>query len=175
SSVDRRDEILESKRPPRKRSCLFTIGSRYKAGERSTTRPTGGQGTDYGFVSTIDFESRRQGIRDVGYGIRDTWIDPAEAVPAIAPTTIKEVNTRVVELAELHEHDIQDFHALLEDAQDELAELHEHDIQDFHALLEDAQDGDSIDCGRGGLCCSSGIEPLYKTESGNLSGASNSP
>nr|GEV16469.1 hypothetical protein [Tanacetum cinerariifolium] len=83
SSIDRKDEIPESERPPRKRSCLFTIGS-----------------------------------RDVGYGIKDTWIDPAEAVPAIAPTTVKEVNTRVVELAELHEHDIQDFYALLEDAQD---------------------------------------------------------
>nr|GFA96238.1 reverse transcriptase domain-containing protein [Tanacetum cinerariifolium] len=84
-----------------------------EAGESSTTRPTGGQGTDYGFVSTVDFEARRQGIRDVGYGIRDTWIDPAEAVPAIAPTTVEEVNTRVVGLAELHEHDIH-----LEDAQD---------------------------------------------------------
>nr|GEX96547.1 putative reverse transcriptase domain-containing protein [Tanacetum cinerariifolium] len=41
-------------------------GSRYEAGENSTTRPTGGQGTDYGFVSTVDFEARRQGIRDVG-------------------------------------------------------------------------------------------------------------
>ncbi|GJV42383.1 hypothetical protein Tco_1420823 [Tanacetum coccineum] len=57
-------------------------------------------------------------LRDVGYGIRDTWIDPAEAVPAVVPTTCEEVNTRVVELAELHEHDIQDLHALLEDAQD---------------------------------------------------------
>nr|GEX39714.1 putative reverse transcriptase domain-containing protein [Tanacetum cinerariifolium] len=83
SSIDRRDEIPEYERPPRKRSCLFTIGS-----------------------------------RDVGYGIRDTWIDPAEAVPTIAPTIIEEVNTRVVELAELQEHDIHDFHALLEDAQD---------------------------------------------------------
>ncbi|GJW10187.1 hypothetical protein Tco_1576014 [Tanacetum coccineum] len=27
----------------------------------------------YGFVSTVDAEERRQGIRDVGYGIRDTW------------------------------------------------------------------------------------------------------
>ncbi|GJR00598.1 hypothetical protein Tco_0523582 [Tanacetum coccineum] len=63
-------------------------------------------------------EARRQGIRDVGYGIRDTWIDPAEAVPAMVPTTCKEVNTWVVELAELNEHDIQDLHALLEDAQD---------------------------------------------------------
>nr|GFB74184.1 hypothetical protein [Tanacetum cinerariifolium] len=103
SSVDRRDEILESESPPRKRSCLFTIGSRYEAGESSTTRPTEGQGTDYGFVSTVDFEARRQGIRDVGYGIGDTWTDPAEAVPAIAHTTVEEVNTRVVELATYQE------------------------------------------------------------------------
>nr|GFC42435.1 hypothetical protein [Tanacetum cinerariifolium] len=93
--------------------------------------------------------ARGQWIRDIGYGIRDTWIDPAEAVPAIAPTTVKEINTRVIELVELHEHD----------------------IQDFHALLEDAQDGDSMDYGGGGLCCSSGMEPLYRTESGNLLGA----
>ncbi|GKA94910.1 hypothetical protein Tco_0816948 [Tanacetum coccineum] len=31
--------------------------------------------------------------------------DPAEAVPEIAPMTMGEVNTRVTELAELHEHD----------------------------------------------------------------------
>ncbi|GJS38069.1 putative reverse transcriptase domain-containing protein [Tanacetum coccineum] len=49
---------------------------------------------------------------------KNTWIDPAEAVPAMVPTTCEEVNTRVVELAELHKHDIQDLHALLEDAQD---------------------------------------------------------
>ncbi|GKG15298.1 hypothetical protein Tco_0354898 [Tanacetum coccineum] len=59
-----------------------------------------------------------QGIRDVGYGIRDTWVDLAEAVPEIAPMTVGEVNTRVVELAELHERDTYDLYALLEDAQD---------------------------------------------------------
>ncbi|GJR13133.1 hypothetical protein Tco_0795785 [Tanacetum coccineum] len=67
---------------------------------------------------TVDAEERRQGIRDVRYGIRDTWVDPAEAVPEIAPMTVGEVNTRVVELAELHERDTQDLYALLEDAQD---------------------------------------------------------
>ncbi|GJT40178.1 putative reverse transcriptase domain-containing protein [Tanacetum coccineum] len=41
-----------------------------------------------------------------------------EAVPEIAPMTMGEVNTRVIELAELHEHDTQDLYALLEDAQD---------------------------------------------------------
>ncbi|GJY94327.1 reverse transcriptase domain-containing protein [Tanacetum coccineum] len=92
--------------------------SRYEIGESSTARPTRGRGIDYGFVSTVDAEERRQGIRDVGYGIRDTWVDPAEAVPEIAPMTVGEVNTRVIELAELHERDTQDLYALLEDAQD---------------------------------------------------------
>ncbi|GKB28402.1 hypothetical protein Tco_0867803 [Tanacetum coccineum] len=116
--VDHRDEIPESEQPPRKRLCLSTLGSRYEVGESSTARPTRGRGIDYGFVSTVDAEERRQGIRDVGYGIRDTWVDPAEAVPEIAPVTLGEVNTRVTELAELHEHDTQDLYALLEDAQD---------------------------------------------------------
>ncbi|GJR84067.1 hypothetical protein Tco_0154852, partial [Tanacetum coccineum] len=118
SPVDRRDDIPESEQPPRKRLHLSTICSRYEIGESSTARPTRGQGIDYGFVSTVDAEERRQGIRDVGYGIRDTWVDPAEAVPEIAPMTVGEVNTRVVELAELHERDTQDLYALLEDAQD---------------------------------------------------------
>ncbi|GJS07169.1 hypothetical protein Tco_0363965 [Tanacetum coccineum] len=116
--VDRRDDIPESEQPPRKRLYLSTLGSRYEVGESSTARPTRGQGIDYGFVSTVDAEERRQGIRGVGYGIRGTWVDPAEAVPEIAPMTVGEVNTRVIELAELHEHDTQDLYALLEDAQD---------------------------------------------------------
>ncbi|GKE23515.1 hypothetical protein Tco_1435027, partial [Tanacetum coccineum] len=116
--VDRRDDIPESEQPPRKRLHMSTICSRYEIGESSTARPARGQGIDYGFVSTVDAEERRQGIRDVGYGIRDTWVDPAEAIPEIAPMTVEEVNTRVVGLAELHERDTQDLYALLEDAQD---------------------------------------------------------
>ncbi|GJZ54485.1 hypothetical protein Tco_0609370 [Tanacetum coccineum] len=116
--VDRRDDVPESELPPRKRLCLSTLDSRYEIGESSTARPTRGRGVDYGFVSTVDVEARRQGISEVGYGIRDTWVDPAEAVPEVAPMTVGEVNTRVTELAELHEHDTQDLYALLEDAQD---------------------------------------------------------
>ncbi|GJX09725.1 hypothetical protein Tco_0199584, partial [Tanacetum coccineum] len=87
SPVDRRDDIPESEQPPRKRLYLSTIGSRYEIGESSTARPTRGQEIDYGFISMVDAEERRQGIKDVGYGIRDTWVDPAEAVPEIAPMT----------------------------------------------------------------------------------------
>ncbi|GKB83408.1 hypothetical protein Tco_0950303 [Tanacetum coccineum] len=88
--VDRRDDIPESEQPPRKRLCLSTLGSRYEIRESSIARPTGDRGVDYGFVSTVDAEARRQGISEVG----------------------------VTELAELHEHDTQDLYALLEDAQD---------------------------------------------------------
>ncbi|GJW07427.1 hypothetical protein Tco_1569850 [Tanacetum coccineum] len=116
--VDRRDDIPESEQPPRKRLYLSTLGSRYEVGESSTTRPTRGQGIDYGFVSMVDAEERRHGIRGVGYGIRGTWVDPAEAVPEISPMTVREVNTKVTELAELHEHDTHALYALLEDAQD---------------------------------------------------------
>ncbi|GJV57707.1 hypothetical protein Tco_1458712 [Tanacetum coccineum] len=131
--VDRRDDIPESELPPRKRSCLSTLGSRYEVGESSTARPTRGRGIDYGFVSTVDAEARRRGIREVGYGIRDTWVDPAEVVPEIAPMTLGEVNTRVTKLDELNEHDTHDLYALLEDAQDSRTQL----SQQVDLLMED--------------------------------------
>nr|GEU29955.1 hypothetical protein [Tanacetum cinerariifolium] len=68
--------------------------------------------------STLDAEARRRGIGEAGYGIRDTWVDPAKTVLMIAPMTVGEVNTRVTELAELHEHHTHDLYALLKDAQD---------------------------------------------------------
>ncbi|GKF34280.1 hypothetical protein Tco_0107480, partial [Tanacetum coccineum] len=116
--VNHRDDIPEFEQPPRKRLCLSPLGSRYEIGESSTARPTGGQGIDYGFVSTADAKDRRQGVRDVGYGIRDTWVDLVEPVPEVAPMTMGEVNTRVIELAGLHEHHTQDLYALLDDAKD---------------------------------------------------------
>nr|GEU49798.1 hypothetical protein [Tanacetum cinerariifolium] len=114
--VDRRDDIPKTELPPRKKSCLFALGPRYEVRESSTSRLTGGRGIDYGLVSTLDAKARRPGIREVGYGVRDTWVDLAEAVPEITPMILGEVNTRVTELAELHEHDTQDLYALLDNA-----------------------------------------------------------
>ncbi|GKF90725.1 hypothetical protein Tco_0274426 [Tanacetum coccineum] len=131
---------LANIKPPRKRLHLSTLGSRYEIGESSTARPTRGQGIDYGLVSTVDAEERRQGIRDVGYGIRDTWVDPAEAVTEIALMTVGEVNTRVTELAELHERDTQDLYALLEDAQDSRSHISQRvdmDSQRVNLLMGD--------------------------------------
>nr|GEV23208.1 hypothetical protein [Tanacetum cinerariifolium] len=77
--VERRDGIPESEQPPHKRLCLAILGSRYKVGESSTR----GQGVDYGFADTVEAEIRHRGIIEVGYGIRDTWIDLTEVVPEI--------------------------------------------------------------------------------------------
>ncbi|GKF33595.1 hypothetical protein Tco_0106795 [Tanacetum coccineum] len=170
--VDRRDDIPEFEQPPRKRLYLSRYeiresstarptrgrGIDYEFRESSTARPTRGRGIDYGFVSTVGVKERRQGIRDVGYGIRDTWVDPAEVVPEIAPMTVGEVNTRVVGLAELHERDTQDLYALLEDAQDGRSRI--------------SQPGDSMDGGRGGLCFPRGLGSFDRIESGDSSGAS---
>ncbi|GJY33449.1 hypothetical protein Tco_0417918 [Tanacetum coccineum] len=65
-------------------------------------------------------ESERPPIQEVLFCLsrpQETWVDRAEAVPKIAHMTLGEVNTWVIELAELHEHDTQDLYALLKDAQ----------------------------------------------------------
>nr|GEV50612.1 hypothetical protein [Tanacetum cinerariifolium] len=138
--VDRRDDIPEIEIPPRKRLRLSTLSSRYDIGESFTARPTRDRGIDYGFVSTLDVEARRQGIGEVGYGIKDTWVDPAETVPKITPMTVGEVSTRVTDLVELHEHDTQDLYALLEDAQDSRTRISQRvamDSQRVNLLIED--------------------------------------
>ncbi|GKF70124.1 hypothetical protein Tco_0203181, partial [Tanacetum coccineum] len=138
--ADRRDDLPESELPPRKRLCLSTLGSRYETGESSTARPTEGRGVYYGFISTVDAKERRQGISEVGYGVRDTWVDPAEAIHEVAPMTVGEVNTRVTELTELHEHDTQDLYALLEDAQDSRTHISQRvamDSQQVDLLMGD--------------------------------------
>nr|GEZ36364.1 hypothetical protein [Tanacetum cinerariifolium] len=129
--VDRRDDIPETKMPPRKKSCFSILGPRYEIEESSNARPIRGRGIYYRFVSTIYAEARRRGIREVRNGIRDTWVDLAEAVPKIAPMTLGEINTRFTELAELHEHDTQDLYALLEDAQDRLSQVVHYELQTY--------------------------------------------
>nr|GEV95232.1 hypothetical protein [Tanacetum cinerariifolium]GEV95278.1 hypothetical protein [Tanacetum cinerariifolium] len=99
--IDRRDDIPETKMPPHKMLCLSTLGSRYEVRESSTARPTGGRRIDYGFVSTLDAKARRRGIGEVGYGIRDTWVDPTETVHEIAPMTVREMQqTKIAKLRE---------------------------------------------------------------------------
>ncbi|GKA81055.1 hypothetical protein Tco_0787747 [Tanacetum coccineum] len=59
--VDYREDVPEAELPPRKRLCLTAPTSRYEVGESSTAtpRPTGCHRVDYGFIDTLDSETRR--------------------------------------------------------------------------------------------------------------------
>ncbi|GKD36708.1 hypothetical protein Tco_1256915, partial [Tanacetum coccineum] len=134
--VDRREDTLEAELPPRKRLGLIALTSRYEV-ESSTPapRPTRGHGIDYGFIDTLDAETRRQRAEEVGYGIRDIWVDPIEAVEEVAPTTLEGVNARVTELIVVQEQDTQDVYVMIEDTQDRQTQL----FQRVDGLVEDRQ------------------------------------
>ncbi|GKA12612.1 hypothetical protein Tco_0692158, partial [Tanacetum coccineum] len=135
--VDRREDTPEAELPPYKRLCLTALTSRYEVGESSTAapRPAGGHRIYYGFIGTLDAEIRHQRAEEVGYMIRDTWVDPREATEEIAPVTLEGVNTRVTELAAVQEQDTQDIYAVIEDAQDRQTRI----FQSVEALIDDRQ------------------------------------
>ncbi|GJX03938.1 hypothetical protein Tco_0189854 [Tanacetum coccineum] len=136
-STDRREDRPEVCLPPRKRLCS-TQGPRYEIGESSAAaaaRPIGGRRADYGFVGTMDTEIRRQRAEEVGYGIRDVWVDPREAIEEVAPMTLEGVNTRVTELAAVQEQDTQDIYAVIGDTQDRQTQIY----QRVETLVDDGQ------------------------------------
>ncbi|GJS66012.1 hypothetical protein Tco_0680576 [Tanacetum coccineum] len=76
-STDRRADRPEVTLPHRKRLGI-ALGPRYVVGESSSaaaSRPAGGLKADYGFVATIDKETRRDLERDVRYGITKSWAE----------------------------------------------------------------------------------------------------
>ncbi|GKC99328.1 hypothetical protein Tco_1169603, partial [Tanacetum coccineum] len=72
-SASHREDIPEVNLPPWRRLGI-ALGPRYEVGESSTAaaRPAGGLRADYGFVSTVDRDIRRDPERYVGYGITDS-------------------------------------------------------------------------------------------------------
>ncbi|GJR88911.1 hypothetical protein Tco_0212922 [Tanacetum coccineum] len=135
--VDRKEDASKAELPPRKRLCLTALTSRCEVGESSTAAPipTGGHRIDYGFISTLDVEARRQRAEAVGYGIRDTWVDPREAAEEVAPTTLEGVNTRVTEFAAVQEQDTQDIYIVIKDTQDRQTQI----FQSVEVLVDDRQ------------------------------------
>nr|GFA03414.1 reverse transcriptase domain-containing protein [Tanacetum cinerariifolium] len=111
-SSDRRVDRPEVTLPPRKRLSIIHCPG-YEARESSTAvaaRPIEGRRADYGFVDSVEAKIRRRKAEDIGYGIRDTWIDPRDVAEEEALTTLEGVNTRVTELAAVVE-------ALVDDSQ----------------------------------------------------------
>ncbi|GJY63972.1 hypothetical protein Tco_0465432 [Tanacetum coccineum] len=87
--------------PPLLASLFIPLVDRKEDIPESSTvaaRPTRGHRADYGFIGTLD-TTRRQRAKEVGYGIRDVWVDPTKAVEDVALTTPEGVNARVTKLA----------------------------------------------------------------------------
>nr|GFB97903.1 hypothetical protein [Tanacetum cinerariifolium] len=82
--------------PPQKRlSIVHCLG--YEVGESlvaASVRLIKGRRADYRFVDFVEAEIRRRRAKDIGYGIRDNWIDPRDVTEEEALTTLEGVNTR---------------------------------------------------------------------------------
>nr|GEY53846.1 hypothetical protein [Tanacetum cinerariifolium] len=136
-SFDRKADRPEVTLPPQKRLSIVHC-SRYEAGESlaaAAARPIEGRRADYRFVGSVEAEIRRQIAEDIGYGIRDTWIDPRDVAEEESLTTLEGVNTRVAELAVVHEQDTQDIYRVMEDTQGRKMEI----FQRVEALVDDSQ------------------------------------
>nr|GEY87670.1 reverse transcriptase domain-containing protein [Tanacetum cinerariifolium] len=123
--------------PPQKRLSIVRRPG-YEAGESSAAaaaRPIEGRRADYGFIGSVEAEIRRRIAEDIGYGIRDAWIDPRDVAEEEALTTLEGVNTRVTELAAVQEQDTQDIYGVMEDAQRRQTEI----FQRVEALVDDSQ------------------------------------
>ncbi|GKE98949.1 hypothetical protein Tco_0022300, partial [Tanacetum coccineum] len=68
-------------------------------------RPTIAREDLYGFVDMVDVPPRCLTSRELDYGITDTWDDLVGATDEIAPTTVEEVNQRVIDLATIVEEE----------------------------------------------------------------------
>nr|GEW59485.1 hypothetical protein [Tanacetum cinerariifolium] len=146
--VDRRDDVPETEMPPRKRLCLSTLSSRYEIGESSTARPTRGREIDYGLVSTLDAEARRRGIGEVGYGIRDTWVDPTERVDLLMEDRIAHQETKLIMKEEAYAardawaHSIGLSHAVHSEVQTNREQAHEIRFQTQQAEMAELRETD---------------------------------
>nr|GFA90255.1 hypothetical protein [Tanacetum cinerariifolium] len=115
-SSDRRADRTEVTLPPRKRLSIVHCPG-YEVGESSVAAAT------------------RSIEEDIGYGIRNTWIDPTDVAEEEALMTLEGVNTRVTEPAAVQEQDTQDIYGVIEDTQGRHTEI----FQRVEALVDDSQ------------------------------------
>ncbi|GKC75798.1 putative reverse transcriptase domain-containing protein, partial [Tanacetum coccineum] len=136
-SSDRMTGKPKIKLPPWKRLGI-DLGLRCEVGESSAAaaaKPIGGRRADYGFVDTVDAKISRRRAEEVGYRIRDAWIDLRDATEEVALTTLEGVKTRVTEHAAVQEHDTQDIYGVIDDTQGRKTQIY----QRVETLVNDSQ------------------------------------
>ncbi|GKB84250.1 hypothetical protein Tco_0956522 [Tanacetum coccineum] len=111
-STDHGADMPEVCLPPQKRIC-FAFGPRYEVGESSSapaTRSIKGFRADYGFITTLDREIRRDPEREVGYGIIDTWDDMLGDMPGVPAIDETELGWRMTNFVTTVRQDIDEIY-----------------------------------------------------------------
>ncbi|GJX08752.1 hypothetical protein Tco_0196684, partial [Tanacetum coccineum] len=122
SSTVCRAGVSEVTLPPWKRLCI-ALGPRFEVDESSsapTARPTRGFRADYGFVSTLDDEIRRDPEREVGYGITDTWDEMVEDIHGtLAAIDVEGLSEQMTDFVTTVRKDTNKIYERLDDAHDD--------------------------------------------------------
>nr|GEY63535.1 putative reverse transcriptase domain-containing protein [Tanacetum cinerariifolium] len=120
-----RQEIPEADLPLRKRLCTAHTGT-YELRESSAAatarlrEPV--RDNLYKFVDTVERgEGSTPAAMKVGYGIDDTWDDLVGSILETAPTTVKGVNQRVIELSTTFDRETNMIYVMIEERQDDQA------------------------------------------------------
>ncbi|GJR60414.1 hypothetical protein Tco_1502576 [Tanacetum coccineum] len=82
-STSHRIDILEAEMPPQKRACFTTPASEFEVGESSAAGAARQPGP------ALEADLRRERVREMGYGITDTWDEIVKAMLEIASTTLE--------------------------------------------------------------------------------------
>ncbi|GJU59719.1 hypothetical protein Tco_1237485 [Tanacetum coccineum] len=119
-STNRREDRPEVTLLPRKRLGI-AFGPRYEIGESSfaaAARPARGIRADYGFVTTMDREIRRDLERDVGYGITDSWDEIVKAMQGTPVVTdVADFSQRMIDFETRVRRDTNEVYTRLDDKQ----------------------------------------------------------
>ncbi|GJX60314.1 hypothetical protein Tco_0291704 [Tanacetum coccineum] len=118
-SASRREDRPEVTLPPRKRLGI-ALGPGYEVGESSyavAARPVGGFRADYGFVSTMDKDIRRNPNREVGYEITDSWDEIVETLQGAPVSTNTELGRHITAFETRVRHDTDEIYTRLDDEQ----------------------------------------------------------
>ncbi|GJZ32753.1 hypothetical protein Tco_0578189 [Tanacetum coccineum] len=116
-SASRREDIPEVNLPPQRRLGI-ALGPRYEVGESSAAaaaRPAGGLRPDYGFVATMDRETRRDPERYVGYRITDSWDEIVETLQGAPVGNDTELGAHVREFESMVRRDTDEIYTMIDD------------------------------------------------------------
>nr|GEZ66509.1 reverse transcriptase domain-containing protein [Tanacetum cinerariifolium] len=118
-SASRREDRPKVTLQPQKRLGI-AFGPGYEVRESSSAaaaRPTGGLRENYGFVSSMDREIRRDPEREVGYGIIDSWDEIVETLQGAPVSTDTELGGYMREFETRVRRDTDEIYSRLDDEQ----------------------------------------------------------